>query len=337
MRLPLLATLLSIIATLAHGFEVEEERLFPGQGEPLIVLSTGDLDVFAPVIEAFQRRNPAVGVRYVAVGSTDLFDAVEGGGAFDIAISSAMDLQTKLVNDGFARVHRSGDTTSLPEWARWRDQLFAFTQEPAVTILSARALDGLPTPQNRQDLVRIMRDHPERFRGRVGTYDVRTSGLGYLFATQDARQSEVFWRMAEVMGGLGVRLYCCSSPMIEAVESGELALAYNVLGSYVSGATDGGAIILPLSDYTHIMLRTAFIPTTAAQPDAAGEFLDFLVSTQTRNLIATETGLPPIDETAFSTNPNLQPIRLGPGLMVYLDQLTRRNFIEEWVAAMVQP
>ncbi len=36
----------------------------------------------------------------------------------------------KLANDGFARAHRSKVASALPAWARWRELLFAFTQEP---------------------------------------------------------------------------------------------------------------------------------------------------------------------------------------------------------------
>ena len=67
---------------------------------------------------------------------------------------------------------------------------------------------------------------------KIVTYDVRTSGAGFLFATQDERKSNSFWRLAEVMGGLNAHLSCCSGIMLDAVNDEEFLLAYNIIGSY---------------------------------------------------------------------------------------------------------
>ncbi|WP_417672166.1 ABC transporter substrate-binding protein [Roseibium sp.] len=326
----------------ANGFVAEEERLFEVDSPTarLSILSTADLKVFAPLIEAYQTRNPSITVHYVTASSSELMKAIyEEGAEFDIAISSAMDLQTKLVNDGFARPHTSAETGSLPYWAKWRDRMFAFTQEPAILIFSKSAFQGLPRPTNRDELIALLRENPDRFDQRIGTYDIRESGLGYLFATQDSRQSESLWRMAEVMGRLGAQLYCCSGQMIDDVANGHLALAYNVLGSYAAAelADNPDLDVLQFDDFTTVMLRTALIPKTARNPDLSSNFIDFLVSENNRGLIKDLTGLPAIDPEVLQHEAAFRPIRLGPGLLVYLDQLKRRTFIRAWLNAMVQP
>ncbi|WP_306143089.1 ABC transporter substrate-binding protein [Roseibium sp. MMSF_3412] len=337
-----LITGLIALATPAHAFVAEEERLFDvdNPSATLNIISTADLDIFSPLVDAFQERNPTVRVRYVTASSSELMKALfEENAEFDIAISSAMDLQTKLVNDGFAERHVSAETGSLPSWAKWRDRLFAFTQEPAVLVYSREAFEGLPQPTNRDELIALLRENPDRFNGRVGTYDIRESGAGYLFATQDSRQSESLWRMAEVMGRLNARLYCCSSQMIGDVADGQLALAYNVLGSYAAQHLENhpDLDILQFKDFTTVMLRTVLIPTTARDADLAGQFIDFLVSAENRQLIEDLTGLPSIDPAVLQREAAFRPIRLGPGLLVYLDQLKRRTFIRAWLNAMVQP
>lgn len=346
MRFPGFPTLVVAIALAAalpaSAFEIEGEELFTsGSGTTTIrVISTADLDIFAPLIGAFQADNPNIDVHYTLVGSSELMRALYDEGAqFDVAISSAMDLQTKLANDGFARTYRSTQTDALPEWARWRDAVFSFTQEPAVLIISEKSLDGLERPVTRQDLIALLRDNPDRFMNRIGTYDIRQSGLGYLFATQDARNSDSFWRLTEVMGRLGAKLYCCSGDMIAHVASGELALAYNVLGSYAASRLKGenGLGIVVLEDYATVMLRTALIPATVEQFAEAGTFIDFLTAADTRPLIARLTGLPPLDPEAIADQAAFRPIRLGPGLLVYLDQIKRETFLEEWTSAIDQP
>ena len=195
-------------ATIAQGFEIEDERVFGNGPEPQIsVLSTTDTDIFAPVIEAFLSARPELSLRYVVASSQEVFRAVNDEKApFDLVISSAMDLQMKLANDGFAAPVASVRTAALPPWARWRDRLFGFALEPVVLLASKKAMSGLAMPRTRRDLIDLLRANPNRFNRRIATYDPNISGAGYLFATQDARQTDAFWRLAEVMGRLNARL-----------------------------------------------------------------------------------------------------------------------------------
>lgn len=330
------------LASPLSAFETEEQRHYPGavDGRELNILSTADIIVFAPLIEAFQDRNPQLSIRYVVASSTELFRALHDEQArFDLAISSAMDLQMKLANDGFAKAYRSALTRALPAWAHWRDQLYAFAQEPVVLILSEQALKGAPKPKTRQELIELLRDNPDRFRGKIGTYDPNRSGAGYLFATQDARQSETFWRLAEVMGGLTPRFFGTSGAMISGLLNGDILIAYNVLGSYAAPrlATQPDMHLIELEDFTLTLLRTALIPRQAENPDLGSAFLDFLLSAEGRQIIRERTSLPPLDEQALAAEPHLRPIRLDPGLLVYVDPLKRRRFLSELDAALIRP
>jgi len=329
-----------VIAVSALAFEIEEDRNFPVTPSvgTLRILSTTDAGIFLPLIAGFQAERNRVSVQYVVASSTEVFTAIyDEDAAFDLVISSAMDLQMKLANDGFAQPYTSAATQSLPQWARWRDHLFGIAQEPVVMLLSSRALGDLPVPRTRSEVVRLLREHPGRFDGRVGTYDPRRSGAGYMFATQDARQSDTFWRLAEVMGGLSPRLYSASSSMISDLNNGALAMAYNVLGSYASAGLEPDGMIIGLEDFTQVLLRTALIPRSAEAPELGQAFLDFLLSANGRKLIRDKAGLPPIDEGALIAGQHLRPIRLDPGLLVYVDPLKRRRFLNEWDAALVQP
>jgi len=328
-------------AAAAAAFEVEDRRDYPAaDGSAVLrIISTADLRVFEPILLAFQAENPDLAVEYTITGTSELMRAIyDEGAVFDLAISSAMDLQTKLANDGYAQNYRACATDALPVWARWRNQLFAFTQEPAVLVVSERDFPEGQAPQNREDLISLLRDNPDRFRGRIGTYDVRSSGFGYLIATQDSRNSESYWRLMEVMGRLDARLYCCSSDMISDVANGKLALAYNVLGSYATSrlATTKGFRIVALDDFVHVMLRTALIPATAENSVAAQKMVDFLVSMNARPDLVAASGLPPVSDAVLQANSALRPIRFGPGLLVFLDRLKRATFLRSWVSSLEQ-
>lgn len=331
---------LALSAGVVEAFEVEDQRRYPGSGDAVLrILSTADLDVFEPYIIAFQATRPDLSIDYTVVSSADLHVAIRDGAAFDLALSSAMDLQFQLANDGFAQRYRSETTEALPDWARWRDMIFAFTSEPAVVVISTERFDGLPVPTTRQDLIAVLRDHPDRFVNALGTYDVRESGLGYLFATQEARATDAYWRLSEVMGRLRPTLYCCSGQMIDDVAEGRLALAYNVLGSYAAerlARDSGGRVqILRMTDFSNVILRTAIIPAAAENDLDAGWFLDRLLETGMRDA-AGDWPLPPLEHDDQAAEPGFGPIRIGPALMVYLDPLNRRAFLGEWVNAIEQ-
>ncbi len=326
----LIALILTLLASVCAAEEWEDQRVFnaAADGPRLRIISSTDTALFAPLIEGFLTQNPDVSVEYLVTGTADLNARVRSAPeAFDVVISSAMDLQLKLANDGFAMPLKD-----MPgaEWAQWHDSLFAFTQEPAAIVINRAAFAGYPVPQTRQELIEALRARPETFRGKVGTYDIRQSGLGYLFATQDARASETFWRLMEVMGGLDLRLYCCSGEMIDDLTSGSIAVAYNVLGSYATARVDGKEVlevILP-SDFQTTMMRTAMVVKNTQYPAVAEAFV--------RHLIVAGPELAPLPLLTSQRAQESAVITLEPALLTYLDTLKRRKFLTAWEDAVIQ-
>jgi len=329
------AVILLLVAQMACAQEWEDRQLFNAEGETsrLRILSSTDTELFAPMIHSFLADKPGISVEYLVTGTADIDRLFrDQPNAYDIVVSSAMDLQLKLANDGFAR--RLEDI-SHPDWGEWRQSLFAFTTEPAAIVINRAAFAGLPVPQSRQDLIEVLRSEPDRFRDKVGTYDVRQSGLGYLFATQDARATETFWRLMEVMGALDVRLYCCSGDMIDDLILGRIAVAYNVLGSYAQARSEDHAelgIVLP-SDFPTTMMRTAFVSAQSTKPVVAGQFVAHLAARQAGEGGA-QSALPTLMQGADTSERAI--IGLDPALMTFLDRLKRQKVLAEWESAVIQ-
>ncbi len=332
----ILTTLVLILwSACATAQEWEDTQVFndAATGPFLRIISSTDTALFAPLITSFVDENPNTRVAYFVTSTADVDRRLrDTPDAFDIVVSSAMDLQLKLVNDGFARQLPG---IEHPDWATWRQSLFAFTAEPAAIVINRAAFAGAPIPATRQELIEALRDRPTAFRDKVGTYDVRQSGLGYLFATQDSRASDTYWRLMEVMGRLGVRLYCCSGDMIDDLTTGKIAVAYNVLGSYAAArpeVNDSLAVILP-SDFPITMMRTAFVTAATAEASAAESFIAHLLATQAfgqgENLL-----LPPL--TSEDAAEDRATIPLEPALMTFLDALKRRRFLAAWEDTMIQ-
>lgn len=330
----LVAVILAFLPVGGWAQEWEDRQIFnDGAVTTLRVISSTDTALFAPFIEEFVNRNPGLAIEYLVTGTADIDRRFRSTpDAFDIAISSAMDLQLKLANDGFA-LPLPGVTH--PPWAEWRQSLFAFTSEPATIVINRAAFEGHPIPQTRQELIQALRERPEVFRGRVGTYDVRQSGLGYLFATQDARATETFWRLMEVMGALDLRLYCCSGDMIDDLTDGTIAVAYNVLGSYAAArieSKDALKIILP-SDFPTTMMRTVFVSVHTKEPGAAETFIRHLVALQSE---PSERVLQLPALGAGENGTKRATIALEPALMTFLDAQKRKKFLSEWEDAVIQ-
>jgi len=314
----------------------EERRTFEGSQatQTLRVLSNTDTAIFAPIINSFLATEPRVNVEYLVAGSSEIYEEFKRSPErYDVVISSAMDLQFKLVNDGYAQ---QIEDFIHPGWAQWHSSLFGFTLEPAAIVVNRQLFSQLPIPRSRQEMINVLRENSQAFKGRIGTYDIRQSGLGYLFATQDARSSETYWRLMEIMGGLEARLYCCSSEMINDVANGTIAIAYNVLGSYAQARDDLAGkieVVLP-SDFPTTMMRTAFVSGHSRQTESASSFIRFLASSRWKSKGSNPRSLPPM--RSVSDNSEASVIALGPGLMIFLDSMKRQAFVQEWEDAVIQ-
>ncbi|MCA8879252.1 MAG: ABC transporter substrate-binding protein [Rhodobacteraceae bacterium] len=332
-----LITLLALSLPLsAHAAEPEAVTRFGRSEAPYVLLarSTTDIALVAPAIESFVTRFPDHAVAYEQWGSNDLYEferaaCAVGSGAADLVISSAIDLQVKLVNDGCSQPHHSAAVAALPAERRWRDEVFGVTSEPAVIVYNRALVPSYDIPASRFDLLDLLRRPDTAYAGRVATYDIAASGLGYLFAFADSQQATTFGSLIEAFGRTGAIATCCSAEIIEGVETGRYLIAYNVLGSYALDRADDDdrlAVVLP-RDYTLVLSRAALIPKHAEHPGAAGALIDFLLSTAGRAELARThliVDVPP-DDTA-----QLRPIPLSPVLLVGLDQQKRALLMSRW-------
>lgn len=343
-RLVALMTCAMLIATpLAALPMVEAQQDFgpTNASRNLLVRSTTDLAAFAPVLEEFTALHPDIHISYEQWGSNDLYQmavaACDGTvEAADLVISSAVDQQVKLVNDGCAQSHVSPETAALSAELRWRDQIFGITREPAVMVYNRRLVPPSEAPRSRFDLLDLLRPEGSRYAYRVATYDIEASGLGYLFAFADAAEATTFGQLIEAFGRAHAVATCCSSEIIDGVASGRYLIAYNVLGSYAlaRAKTDPDLSVVAPEDYTLILSRAALIPSHAANPVAAGDLLDFLLSPAgltvlTRVHLIVDPGEISAGQSADAPA-TLRAIPLSPVLLLGLDRQRRAQFIALW-------
>ncbi|MCE7027753.1 ABC transporter substrate-binding protein [Jiella avicenniae] len=312
------------------------------------VWSATDRSAMAEILAGFEAAHPGIAIRYTEYNTSELREAVLAARQKpDVVVSSAMDLQVELVNRGLASP--VADVPETPEWSRWREELFGFTQEPVALVYNREAFSKRPLPSTRSELAGMIRDEPSFFDGRVGTYDVALSGVGYMFATQDAQRGFQAPRLVESFGRAKAKTYCCTNDMVEDVASGRLVLAYNVIGSYALERVrrDPRLGILLLSDYALVFTRSVLVTKDSDDKAAAGDFVRFLLSDAGQALIDESSSLFPLVasfregqsffETRFEGSTSLLPIRLRPSLLTWLDERKKAKFLHDWKASIKGP
>jgi iron(III) transport system substrate-binding protein len=313
----------------------------------LVIYSTTDLAAASPLIRDFRLLYPGIEIEYNDMNSTEvhhrfLSETAAGEKTADVLWSSAMDLQMKLVNDGFAFAYKSPELQALPEWAVWRNEAFGTTFEPIVIVYNKRLLAPEEIPETHVGLAKMLREHPARFRGKVTTYDIEKSGVGFLLATQDSKTSPASWEVTRAMLDSGAKLQTATSAMMEAIASGENLIGYNLVGSYaITRARVDPTIgyVLP-RDYTLVMSRIIFIAKRAKNINAARLWVDYLLSKRGQQIIANQSQLFSIradvngDATAAGLvkvlGASVKPIVVNQGLLTYLDQSKRKEFVKRW-------
>ncbi len=313
----------------------------------LIIWSAVDSARSSRLIADFRRRHPGIAVTYVEMPAQILDarfrEAVAHRRALpDFLWSSAMDLQIRLTNDGYAQAYASPEAAHLPAWANWKNEAWGTTAEPVVLIYNRRLIADAAVPRTHAALAALL----ERRSHGIGiaTYDITRSAVGYLYLAQDAQASGDFWRLAAAMGKATPRLFVRAEDMLHAVAEGQSALGYDVVGSYALGETrrDPRLGLVQFRDYELSMARIALIPAAAPHPAAARLFVDHLLSRGGQALLAAEampsvrSDVAGVDGLSADGIP-VRAIRVGPGLLVIRDRLTREHFLKRWGAAIRRP
>jgi len=313
----------------------------------LIVYSVTDTALVRPLIKDFESMY-GIKVEYNDMNSTELYNryiseyAAHSTSA-DVLWSSAMDLQVKLVNDGTMASYESPEAAHIPQWAQYQKQAYGTTYEPLAIVYNKRLLPAGEVPQTRMELIKLLQTNAAKFKGKVTTYDIEKSGVGFNYLTQDARVNpEVTWELVGAMGALNPKLQSSTGAMMERISSGENLIGYNILGSYAfaKAKKDPSIGYVYPRDYTQVVSRLVTISKQSKNPNAAKLWVDYLLSKRGQTLLANQANLFSIradvdGETSMANltqqlGAALKPIPIGAGLLVYLDQSKRLEFLKRW-------
>jgi len=313
----------------------------------LVIYGVTDNEQANHLIREFRTMYPAINVEYSNMSTTELYNRfiseTAAGGSADVTWSSAMDLQIKLVNDGYAQPHKSAETAKLPEWANWKNEAFGTTYEPIGFVYNKRLIPAGDVPQSHGELVKLLNAQTDKFKGKVNTYDPEKSGVGFMLVTQDKQVNAAgFSDLQKALGAVQVKVQASTGTMMERIASGENLIGYNLNTAYAltrAKKDPSLGIVLP-KDYTLVISRVMFIAKAAKNPNAAKLWLDFVLSKKGQEIIASKADLYAIrpdvegDTTASGLKKQLgdalRPVAINTGLLTYLDQAKRLEFLKQW-------
>jgi iron(III) transport system substrate-binding protein len=326
----------------------------PQKNNQLSIYGAADLSEIKPLLDDFQKHNPTININYREFSSNLLEQYIRETKLPqpDITISSVMELQIRLVNDGFALPHRvkmqkdHNGISVIPPWSQWRDELFGFSYEPAVIVFNQDFLKGKSVPTNRVELINFIRRHSNELMGKIGLYDIRSVGMGYLLWAFEREQTTNYGQFLELFNQHDARTFNSSSAMLKALHKNEIAIAYNILGSYARSwqTRHQDVVIVATDDYTPVIIRSAFINKTTEKPETAKKFIDYFLSYSGQTLMGEKTNMAPVRTDIKGSKSasmmrkqlarQLKPLPLNISLLVFSDQSKKELVITEWENAL---
>jgi iron(III) transport system substrate-binding protein len=316
------------------------------EGTVTIYTST-DISEAQPMIDAFKKKYPGVEVNYNDLGTVGAYNKTVAEAAAkqvtaDVVWTSAMDLQMKLASGGYFQKVDLPQKTDIPDWADYKDMLYATSIEPIGMIYNKKLVSEDKVPHSREELIKFVQSDVAK--GKVATYDPEKSGTGFLFDTNDVQNNNHFWELADAFGKANGKTYSSTGAMKETVVSGENVLAFNLIGSYaLNWIKQSKNLGLSFDkEHTAAFSRLAGLTNGAPHPAAGQLFLEFLLSKDGQSALAKQ-GLPSlrtdvevgynIDTINKRVGGNIQPIKVDEGLLTYMDPMKRVKFLKKWQKA----
>lgn len=317
----------------------------------VVVYGTFDPEAYQPLVDGFNAKFPGVTVEFNSMSSTPMYsrfisEVAAGGATADVLFSSAMDLQVKLITDGYGMEYASAEAGSIPEWASWNKIAYAATIDPVTFIYNKSELKPEQVPQTHAEVAEKLKAHKETYQDRVVTYDAEKSGVGFLYLTQDLKtMGDNIWDTYRAMRDVGGRVGAGTSNIIESVASGENVFAYNQLGGYarpIAANNPDLGILLP-KDFTFGTMRVMFVTKAAAHPNAAKLFIDYVLSKDGQTVLVNESqaysirtdmeGEASVGGLQREIGDALKPIPMHAELLEMLEPAKRTDILARWKEA----
>src|SRR4051812_35020157 len=179
---------LNVAAQVPAGYPADYAKIVDDAKKEgkLIIYAATDTKAAEPLIKDFNAMYPGIKVEYNDMNSTEIYnryisEVAAGGATADLLWSSSMDLQVKLVADGYGLVYKTQEMAALPFWASMNNTAYGTTFEPAVFVYNKRLVPASDVPTTHADFTKLLMTKLDKYKDKVTTYDIEKSGVGFMF------------------------------------------------------------------------------------------------------------------------------------------------------------
>src|SRR5450830_737946 len=170
LALPLAGLSSIALAQVPAGYPADYAKVVEGAKKEgkVVVYSTTDSKAADALIKDFSALYPAVKVEYNDMNSTEVYnrfisEAAAGGATADVLWSSSMDLQVKLVSEGYGAVYKSPEAAAIPAWSNFKDTAYGTTFEPVAIVYNKRLVSADEVPATHADLTKLLITKADKF------------------------------------------------------------------------------------------------------------------------------------------------------------------------------
>lgn len=258
----------------------------------LLIYSIMSPENWRPVIQGFNQRYPGIRVETLDLPNTrDVFERYlaersTNSRTGDLLATAEPAGWIELSRRGEVLEYKSAEDDAWPAWGKPLPGVYTCSSDPLVFIYNKMLVPEAQAPKTFAEFVERARANARTWRGKITSYGVHNSGLGYsgnyAFARKHGDQA---WQWFQQLAELQPRWERSGGPMTEKVTSGEY-----VMGWFVSAITflprlndPARARILGwnfIGDGQPVVLRGVAVPKGSRNPNAAKLMLDYIASAE---------------------------------------------------------
>jgi iron(III) transport system substrate-binding protein len=258
-----------------------------GEKDGLLVYSIMSETNWAPVLEGFKAKYPWISVSTTDLGAYEVFEryyteAAGNARTADFIATTAPDGWINFAEKGEVDLYVSPEDANIPEIGKIAPGVYAVSTDPMVFVYNKALLPS--PPKTMAELVSMIQAEPEKFAGKLVTYDAAGEGFGYglnWFYTK--AMGDEGWKALEAIGSTKPKILTSGGKIIDSVLSGESILGFFVSNITVQPRLAAAQQLLGYSyvpDAEVVAVRGMAVTKHAASPNSARLLLDYILSAE---------------------------------------------------------
>jgi iron(III) transport system substrate-binding protein len=253
----------------------------------LLIYSIMSESNWKPVLEGFNAKYPWIKVTTTDLGAYEVFERyyTESAGnarTADFIATTAPDGWINFAKKGEVDPYVSSEDANVPDMGKIDKGIYAVSTDPMVFVWN-KALLPEP-PKTMADLVNMIKAEPDKFKGKLITYDAAGEGFGYglnWFYTK--AKGDEGWATLEALGSTKPIIQTSGGKMIDSVLAGEAILGFFVSNITVQPrlAQAGDQLVYEyVPDAQVVAVRPIAVTKHAASPNSARLMVDYILSAE---------------------------------------------------------